>query len=332
MAWAFTQWVRAHAGRIDDVRAAVAANPALAAAAEPLDSYNVEPYCALIEIADRLRDAGLAARPYSALRDAVERGVVVTGGLAFVVPRILGLAAALNGWWNEAEQHFQEALAVATQGGLRPELARTYLDYAAALTARNQHGDRQRASELLQRALHGFHGLEMRPFVERANELAATLQLDAGAVRAAARGQWSDLTERQAQILNGVARGRTDTQIADDLLLRTETVARFVDAICISTGATRQTVTDALRQTTPSAAAPEPRPEAAPVAAPFGLSAREVDVLRLLAAGKSNREIAEALVLSVRTIETHVIHILTKTQTANRTEAAIQAYRSGLMN
>jgi predicted ATPase len=60
------------------------------------------------------------------------------------------------------------------------------------------------------------------------------------------------------------------------------------------------------------------------------LSQREVEVLRLLAAGKSNRDIAEALYISLNTVATHVRNILTKTGTANRTEAAAYALRHGL--
>ena len=60
------------------------------------------------------------------------------------------------------------------------------------------------------------------------------------------------------------------------------------------------------------------------------LSQREVEVLRLLAAGKSNRDIAEALYISLNTVATHVRSILTKTGTANRTEAAAYALRHGL--
>jgi DNA-binding CsgD family transcriptional regulator len=63
---------------------------------------------------------------------------------------------------------------------------------------------------------------------------------------------------------------------------------------------------------------------------PAGLSAREVDVLRLIAAGKTNREIADALFLSPATVNIHVTHILTKTNTANRAEAATFALRHGL--
>ena len=63
---------------------------------------------------------------------------------------------------------------------------------------------------------------------------------------------------------------------------------------------------------------------------PDGLSQREVEVLRLVAAGKSNREIADALCISLNTVATHVRNILTKTGTANRTEAAAYALRHGL--
>ena len=60
------------------------------------------------------------------------------------------------------------------------------------------------------------------------------------------------------------------------------------------------------------------------------LSQREVEVLRLLAAGRSNRDIAEALYISLNTVATHVRNILTKTGTINRTEAAAYALRHGL--
>ena len=64
---------------------------------------------------------------------------------------------------------------------------------------------------------------------------------------------------------------------------------------------------------------------------PVGLSAREVEVLRLLAAGKSNPEIAEALVLSVHTVIRHANHIFAKLGVSNRTEAAAYAHRHGLV-
>jgi DNA-binding NarL/FixJ family response regulator len=53
-----------------------------------------------------------------------------------------------------------------------------------------------------------------------------------------------------------------------------------------------------------------------------GLSQREIEVLRLLAAGKSNQQIADALVISLNTVLRHVSNIFAKTGAANRTEAA----------
>jgi DNA-binding NarL/FixJ family response regulator len=65
-------------------------------------------------------------------------------------------------------------------------------------------------------------------------------------------------------------------------------------------------------------------------AAPDGLSAREVEVLRLVAAGKSNPQIADELMISLNTVQRHVSNILAKTGLANRTEAASYATRNGL--
>jgi DNA-binding CsgD family transcriptional regulator len=63
---------------------------------------------------------------------------------------------------------------------------------------------------------------------------------------------------------------------------------------------------------------------------PAGLSGREVEVLRLIAAGHSNRAIAQALFISPNTVLRHVSNIFTKTGVANRAEAAAYATRHGL--
>jgi DNA-binding CsgD family transcriptional regulator len=64
---------------------------------------------------------------------------------------------------------------------------------------------------------------------------------------------------------------------------------------------------------------------------PGGLSSREVEVLRLVAAGRTNREIAETLVLSQNTVAFHLKSIFNKTGVANRTEAAAYAHRHHLV-
>ena len=61
-----------------------------------------------------------------------------------------------------------------------------------------------------------------------------------------------------------------------------------------------------------------------------GLTPREFEVLHLVAEGRSNREIAEVLFLSERTVENHVRHILTKLDVPSRVSAAAYAIRHGL--
>jgi NarL family two-component system response regulator LiaR len=62
------------------------------------------------------------------------------------------------------------------------------------------------------------------------------------------------------------------------------------------------------------------------------LTEREMEVLRLLAHGRTNREIAEELVVSAETVKTHVGNVLAKLHLAHRTQAAIHALKQGLIS
>ena len=62
------------------------------------------------------------------------------------------------------------------------------------------------------------------------------------------------------------------------------------------------------------------------------LTEREMEVLRLLAHGRTNREIAGELVVSEETVKTHVGNILTKLHQAHRTQAVIHALKQGLIS
>ena len=64
---------------------------------------------------------------------------------------------------------------------------------------------------------------------------------------------------------------------------------------------------------------------------PDHLTAREAEVLRLLAIGRTNKDVSLALSISLNTVATHVRSILSKTNCANRTEAAAYAMRHGLL-
>lgn len=74
---------------------------------------------------------------------------------------------------------------------------------------------------------------------------------------------------------------------------------------------------------------PSPTPDT--VASQLGLTPRELEVLPLLAAGRTNSEIAEILVISPRTVDVHVSRLLSKLGATRRTEAADIAHRRGLL-
>jgi DNA-binding CsgD family transcriptional regulator len=70
-----------------------------------------------------------------------------------------------------------------------------------------------------------------------------------------------------------------------------------------------------------------PRPNVAPGGAP--LTNREIEVLRLIAAGRSNREISADLVLSERTVARHIANVYTKIGAHGRADATAYAHRNG---
>lgn len=65
---------------------------------------------------------------------------------------------------------------------------------------------------------------------------------------------------------------------------------------------------------------------------PEALTERETDVLRLLAEGKANKEIAQALGIGEKTVKTHVSNILAKLGVQSRTQAALHAARIGMVS
>ena len=81
---------------------------------------------------------------------------------------------------------------------------------------------------------------------------------------------------------------------------------------------------------TPSAASPVPGPAETP--APYGLTGRELTVLRLLAAGRTNAQIGAELYISPKTASVHVTNILRKLGATNRVQAAALAEHAGLLH
>jgi class 3 adenylate cyclase/DNA-binding CsgD family transcriptional regulator/tetratricopeptide (TPR) repeat protein len=100
--------------------------------------------------------------------------------------------------------------------------------------------------------------------------------------------------------------------------------ALLADALADSTALGMQALTPRIEALAAAIVAPPP-------SYPCGLTEREVGVLRLIAIGRNNREIAQVLQISPNTVANHVRSILEKTYTANRTEAAAFANREGLL-
>ena len=72
-------------------------------------------------------------------------------------------------------------------------------------------------------------------------------------------------------------------------------------------------------------------PARTPAAPPSDLTSREADVLRLLAAGRSNAEIADELFIGHSTVKTHVNRLLTKLDLRDRAQAVVYAYETGFV-
>lgn len=76
---------------------------------------------------------------------------------------------------------------------------------------------------------------------------------------------------------------------------------------------------------------PEPQPSSGPAEAPDGLTARETEVLVLIAGGLTNQEIARRLHVSTATVKTHINNLFAKTGLKDRAQAVRYAYGKGLV-
>ncbi len=205
----------------------------------------------LSEVCAFLGDAGRATTLYQCLLPYDGSNLLVgpTAACYGAASRYLGLLAATMCCWEEAQRHFEDALAMNSRMGAKPWLAHTQYAYAQMLLTRGHPDDGDKAAGLLGAALVISHALGMHALAERV----VTLQ------------EHTHLQPRQTR------------------------------------------------------------------AYPCGLTQREVEVLHLLVAGKSNRDIAAVLCISSNTVANHVRNILTKTNTANRTEAVAYAIHHGLL-
>ena len=205
----------------------------------------------LADVCAYLGDAERAAVLYELLHPYAGHTITVSSAVACygAAARYLGLLAATMARWEDAAQHFEDALEMNARLNAKPWLAYTQYQYADMLLSRQQRGERPKAASLLHAAFDTARELGMRTLEARITACLANLPTS---------------------------------------------------------------------------------PLAVPVY-PDGLTAREVEVLCLIAQGQSNQEIADTLFISPRTVAAHVANIFHKTHAANRAAAATYAARHGLL-
>jgi len=163
-------------------------------------------------------------------------------------------------------------------------------------------------------------------------------------------GHWEHLLAENS-LSSIVAQVEVDTlclQAADDELINSDVIRSLVNVMPRATlrmvpGRSAMDVwrdrsaVQAIRQflsvglgVVPGAKMPSQRRSRSAASYPGGLSEREVEVIRLLAAGRTNQQIAEDLFVSLNTIAYHLRNIFNKTGSSNRTEAALFAHRHGM--
>lgn len=113
---------------------------------------------------------------------------------------------------------------------------------------------------------------------------------------------------------------------AHDYLLKSATRSDLVNAVNGAASGAAPTRGGELKRVANSMANRE-----TPADTDIPLTPRETQVLRLVAMGLSNREIADALEISVETVKEHVQNLLRKVELADRTQAAVWALRNGLV-
>jgi len=269
-----------------------------------------------------------AAAAWEAVRECARRTGVRLAQIDFAL--WLARLYQLQGEYQRADALAEESLAVALDGQHLPFELRARIELALLVAERGDLSAAQAHVERCQAVLAA--GEDWRG-------LAGRVRL-AEAVVAAASGDHPAAAERFAEAHQIFQRYTLPWEEAEGLHLwgrallaagqPRQALATFSDALAVydRIGAADRWREHVLADLARAEQLQQRRPSRPRY--PDGLSEREVQVLRLVAAGRSNPEIAAALVLSRYTVDRHVNHILAKTGTANRVEAATYAHRRGL--
>jgi DNA-binding CsgD family transcriptional regulator len=208
----------------------------------PLDALWTVCMAYLSEICALLGDSSRARPLYRLLLPYSSYNIATGGGVAFfgAASRYLGMLAATMSNWEDAERHFQGAIAMDARTGSRIWLAHSYHEYAKMLLARSQPGDLAKAKPLLNQALDISREVGMGVLEEHVLALRNQADTRAGE-RLLAHPYPNDLTEREVEVMQLIAQGKSNREIADSLFITTNTVANHVKNILSKTGSANRT-------------------------------------------------------------------------------------------
>jgi non-specific serine/threonine protein kinase len=301
------------------------------------------------------------------LLESIAPTAVTSGRVAVEAHRlmVLGMVSLDLGQLDRAEICFRDSLALheASNDATWPPYPLKHLGVVAYL-----RGDLARAQERFDAALARFRAMgndfgaaialiNLARLARRRGDLARALALygESLALRADDGDNVSILGCLQGMALTAVLAGlhaqggrlfgaaealreaidatqpRGERRIADALSVARSVMGEGAFAVAWATGRSlplTEAVAEALAIPAAMAGAALDEP---PHSRQHGLTPRELEVLRLLAAGHSNPAIAEALFISTRTAQTHVQHILDKLDVSSRAEAAVYAAKHGLL-
>jgi len=234
----------------------------------------------------------------------------------------LGLVSMHRGDLDSAAALQEEAFELAQKLELGTFVTVITLNRACIARLRK---DFPRAIALYRESLERFAALRVRRYVAENLQGLAVIASEMGAAEEAAQLAGADEAIREAIGLP-LVRYRVQLENMQRSLPIILGGPRFSQAWTAGRGSNVET---SLAGALEIAARLEQRANAK-AAIPHGLTSREIDVLRLLVAGKSNQEIGEMLFISPRTAQTHVTNILAKFDVSSRTEAAVAAIRHGI--
>jgi ATP/maltotriose-dependent transcriptional regulator MalT len=236
-------WVARITGVLDRLDAAAAAAQTVLSSPFAIPYYALWSRAGLGLVAVLRGDVAAATEQYEALE--LSRGVMLW---ATSSDHVLGLLAHTMGNLDRAVEHFEDTVAFCRKAGYRPALAWSCYDYADLLLSRNRPGDRQQARFLLEEALTVSTDLGMHPLMGRVRALWEQADVQLARIPAYPDG----LTHREVEVLRLIALGKSNAEIAEELVIAEGTARRHVNNIYDKIGvsnrveATRYAMTEGL--------------------------------------------------------------------------------------